>query len=162
MKPQRHRPGRRRQSPDDVPTVIDKSFCCDPGRDFELRLFGDAAPKIGVDVHHGENCRWLRKIECNIKTVANLHMEFPHARAGAPSIRGYPNESSPAFVPAARPLAQAGRLLSVLGARSRQNRSGLGRLSHLLRLRIHPVLDMRAIPAQFFQKLDNLRDLVLA
>jgi hypothetical protein len=78
LKPQRHGPGRRGQSPDDVPTVIDKALGRHKRREFELRFLGDAGPKIGVDIHHGENCRRLRKIERNVKAVANVHLEFPY------------------------------------------------------------------------------------
>ena len=77
LKAQRRRPGRRRQPPYCVSIVVEKPFDLHGGRKFELRLLSDTTPKIGVDVHHGEDCRWLRKIERNIKAVANLHMNFP-------------------------------------------------------------------------------------
>jgi hypothetical protein len=43
-----------------------------------------------------------------------------------------------------------------------QHRSGVGRLRHLIRLVIDAVLHMRAVPAQFLEKLDDLGDLMLA
>lgn len=52
--------------------------------------------------------------------------------------------------------------MSIVRAHSREDRSRVGRLSHLLRLRIHPILDMGAIAAQLLQKLDNLGDFVFA
>ena len=52
--------------------------------------------------------------------------------------------------------------LSILILHSRKDHPGVGRLGHLLSLRVDPILDMRAIAAQFFQKLNNLGDLVFA
>jgi hypothetical protein len=40
-----------------------------------------------MDIHQGENCRRLRKLKRNIETVANMHMELPQTRAGAPNRR---------------------------------------------------------------------------
>ena len=75
IEPQRHRPGRRRQPSDNVAAGVDEAFGRDGGRDPKIRLLGHAAAQIGVDVHHRENCRWLRKFERNVVAVANVHAE---------------------------------------------------------------------------------------
>ena len=84
-KSQRHGSSGRRQASHNVSAAIDKAIGRDRRRQFELCLLGDAMATIGVDIHHGENCRRLWKLERNIETVPNLHIEYPRPRAGAPN-----------------------------------------------------------------------------
>ena len=76
-KSQRHGSSGRRQASHNVSAAIDKAIGRDRRRQFELCLLGDAMATIGVDIHHGENCRRLCKLERNIETVPNLHIEYP-------------------------------------------------------------------------------------
>ena len=90
--------GGRRQPPHDISAIIDKAFGRHDRREFELRFLRDAASHVGVDIHQGQDRRWLRQIERNIETVAYLHMTSPCASEPRHS-RELTNQFGAAFVP---------------------------------------------------------------
>ena len=46
-------------------------------RQLQFSLPGDGVAAIGVNIHHGQNCRRLREVKRDVKAVANVHFEIP-------------------------------------------------------------------------------------
>ena len=66
-------------------------------RQLQFRLLDDGMAKIGVNIHHGQNCRRLREVKRDVKAVANVHFEIPwtsYAQIGyAWLLNGRPEET---------------------------------------------------------------------
>ena len=167
LEPQRQRAGVRGQSSDDIPIAIDESGRWNGMRQLEFSLPGDGVAAIGVNIHHGQNCRRLREVKRDVKAVANVHFEIPGqaVRVGLGTAalakrlrRGFRSEPEAGSFE----FAVVTRVLLIVFLRGGQDRLGIRGLRHLISLLIDPINDVGTIPAQFLQKLDDFGDFAFA
>jgi len=77
LEPQRQRVALREHASDDISLAVDEPGRRNRRRELEFRLTDDGVATIGVDIHHGQNCRRLREVERNVEAIANMHLEIP-------------------------------------------------------------------------------------
>src|SRR5208282_418501 len=77
LEPQRQRVALREHASDDISLAVDEPGRRNRRRELEFRLTDDGVATIGVDIHHGQNCRRLREVERNVEAIANVHFGIP-------------------------------------------------------------------------------------